>query len=71
MAHEICHVLGLFHTTEAAVPGQAPVQDTLPDTLAGDADNLMYWSQVESGAGRLTPQQADVLFANPWVQSVP
>lgn len=71
LAHEICHVLGLFHSTEAAEPGQLPVQDTLPDTLEGDADNLMYWTQSENGAGKLTSQQADVLFANPWVQMQP
>lgn len=71
IAHELGHFLGLFHTTEQAGPGEPPLDDRLPDTPPNDADNLMYWSQSESGAGRLTPQQGDVLFASPWLQAKP
>lgn len=66
MAHELGHFLGLFHTTE-----QSGLHDTLPDTAHGDANNLMFWAQSESGEAELTPQQADVLFANPWLQDAP
>lgn len=71
VAHELSHYLGLFHTTEQPEPGESPVHDTLPDTPPNDADNLMNWSQGESGAGKLTPQQGDVLFASPWVHAKP
>ena len=67
MAHEICHYLGLFHTTEADPPTGQPLHDAIPDTPeTGDDTNLMYF-KTSQAASKLTPQQAAVLQANPAV----
>jgi len=61
-AHEIGHFLGLFHTTEANPP---TAQDALADTPAGDRSFLMFWT----GEGtRISPSQAQIMRANPWVR---
>lgn len=67
MAHEICHYLGLFHTTEADPPMGQPLHDTIPDTPEnGDETNLMYF-KTSQAAGKLTLQQTAVIQANPAV----
>lgn len=70
MAHEIGHYLGLFHSSEEHLSGQSAVHDNLPDTPEQDPDNLMFWLVNDTSAGKLTPQQADVLHHNPWVAPV-
>lgn len=70
MAHEICHFLGLFHTSEQPQAGESRIHDTLPDTGEDDADNLMHW-QPTTGAGKLTQQQRQILQASPWVVPQP
>ena len=75
MAHEVGHWLGLFHTTE-----QNGQQDPLPDTpvcediveraannqLDGCPDRTNFMFPIASAFARtVTPDQADVLVANP------
>lgn len=69
IAHELAHFLGLFHTVEAAAPGQDALQDQLDDTDS-DGHWLMHWSpQADSTA--LSAEQARRLRASPWVQPLP
>ncbi|MCC6993832.1 MAG: hypothetical protein IT370_04310 [Deltaproteobacteria bacterium] len=56
LAHELAHLLGLFHNEEAD-----GTQDTIADTPMGP-QNLMYWSPT---AIELTPGQRFVLLRNP------
>jgi hypothetical protein len=59
-AHEMGHFLGLFHTVEVL-----GITDPLPDTGEGPE-----WLMHNQGAGTsLSPQQGDVMRANPWVCS--
>jgi hypothetical protein len=58
IAHEIGHALGLYHTTEQSLDGQA-IHDQIDDTPADDASNLMFWSAVR-GRTHLTPGQAEI-----------
>jgi hypothetical protein len=67
MAHELGHFLGLFHTSEPAVPGQARLHDDLSDTAQDDPANLMYWSPNEESTA-VSPQQARILRSSPWVR---
>lgn len=67
IAHEVGHFLGLFHTEEAALNGNLPLQDQLPDTAANAYTNLMYWSPNEQSRD-LTAQQAAVLRSSPWME---
>jgi len=56
LAHELAHLLGLFHNEESD-----GTQDTIADTPMGP-QNLMYWSPT---AIELTPGQRFVLLRNP------
>lgn len=68
LAHELGHFLGLFHTSEA--PGTTPQRhDDLDDTPDNDPGHLMYWSPTEQST-ELSPQQAQILRASPWVRPV-
>ena len=77
IAHEAGHYLGLFHTTEAGGQAADPVRDTPecdPSTwvrqqaeFCPDARNLMF-PFAGLGSDALSPDQADVLHANPLVR---
>ena len=62
MGHETGHFLGLFHTSEALIPG---VNDPIPDTPEGQASNtnLMY-PTVTDGEASMTEGQGTVLYHN-------
>jgi len=62
-AHELGHSLGLFHTQE-----QNGQMDPLSDTKANPTKNLMYWEEGNSLNLSLTPQQSQVILANPAVE---
>ncbi len=59
-AHELGHSMGLFHNYE-----QDGTTDPLTDTRNDMNSNLMFWE--ENGGQHLTPQQTQVLLANPAV----
>lgn len=66
-AHEIGHLLGLFHVTEAAVSGPlAGRQDPLTDTSAADTDNWMVAGH-QAPAPSWTADQGAILRARPWL----
>jgi hypothetical protein len=69
MAHEICHYLGLFHSSEAASSSGSQVHDNIPDTAQNDPENLMFWKLTDEVA-RLSPEQATVLHNSPWLDPV-
>ncbi|MFT5430641.1 MAG: hypothetical protein ACI9OJ_001317 [Myxococcota bacterium] len=67
LAHELGHLLGLFHSSEGAffeiTIGQS-VHDQLTDTGLNDATNLMH----HDGQGTsLSESQAAILRSSPWV----
>lgn len=70
IAHEVGHFLGLFHTTEQSSTGTQVVYDTLADTPENDTANLMHWLE-STNSFTLTPDQAGVMHANPWVTPMP
>jgi hypothetical protein len=59
-AHELGHSMGLWHNYE-----QDGTTDPLTDTRADKQSNLMYWE--ETSGRHLTPQQTQVILANPAV----
>lgn len=66
-AHELCHYLGLFHSSEA--DGS---EDILDDTAPDDKTNLMYWAGDTQKTGflievnnRISPGQRFLLLNNP------
>ena len=63
LAHEVCHYLGLFHSSE---PGANGAHDTLPDTDDDDTSNLLYWSLSEQSV-KLSHEQRQVLRRSPWL----
>ncbi len=63
VAHELCHALGLFHTTE---PDQPSVHDPIDDTLLAAATNLM--TPAARGTA-LSPGQRAVLYGHPSLES--
>lgn len=65
MGHETGHYLGLFHTSEAAVPG---VNDPIPDTAEGErgSTNLMF-PTVTAGDATLSEQQGQIVRGNPTI----
>lgn len=71
LAHELGHLLGLFHTMEQVSGADPPIYDVVADTPdAPDfADNLM--AAVPGGSRALTEGQAHVLRTNPWVAPAP
>lgn len=66
MAHEICHFLGLFHTSEPAKAGGAALGDPLPDTPVPDPSNLMHWA-VGAATRALRHEQVQALHRSPWL----
>ncbi len=62
-AHELGHTLGLYHSQE-----QDGSTDPLADTKANPTGNLMYWLEGNNNNLVLTPQQGQVILANPAVQ---
>jgi hypothetical protein len=68
MAHEIGHVLGLFHTTEAPGASGNTTADTLPDTAAPAPQNLMHWSPTTK-SDSLSHEQSNVIMRSPWLLS--
>lgn len=65
IAHELGHLLGLFHTSENNRFRDDPVHDPIADTPQNDASYLMYFSPNGS---KLSDEQGRVLRANPWVR---
>lgn len=67
LAHELGHLLGLFHTMEQVSGADPPIYDVVADTAdAPDfLDNLM--AAVPGASTALTEGQGQVLRANPWV----
>jgi len=77
MAHEGCHQLGLFHTSERDGEDHDPLTDTpeCSNDLNGDgfvsanecssagASNLMFWTVT--GSAYLSPEQRQVIRSNP------
>ncbi|MFN3202203.1 MAG: hypothetical protein ACE366_27615 [Bradymonadia bacterium] len=62
MGHEVGHYLGLFHTSEALIPG---VNDTVPDTPEGQASNTnLMFPTVTDGEASMTEGQGTVLHNN-------
>lgn len=62
MGHESGHFLGLFHTTELAIPG---VNDQIPDTPEGQASNTnLMFPTVTAGDAHLTEGQGWVMHRN-------
>jgi hypothetical protein len=59
-AHELGHTLGLFHSVE-----QDGHVDPITDNDSDGPGNLMYWE--ENSGMHLSPQQGQVLLANPEV----
>lgn len=61
LAHELGHLLGLYHVREAD-----DVEDAIGDTHTDD--NLMNRRPTLAGARGLTPQQAEVARRHPWLR---
>lgn len=68
VAHEILHLLGLFHTVEQASGADPLIVDILEDTDADDEDNLMFFAP---SGGALTPGQVFVARTSPWLNANP
>jgi hypothetical protein len=68
IAHELGHLLGLFHNRENDAFSPA-ITDALEDTPTGEVanTNLMYFRVDDNSGVVLTPQQADVMRAHPWM----
>lgn len=68
-AHELGHLLGLFHTMELVSGADPPIYDVISDTPDDPAvaDNLMSAAPQSSSA--LTDGQAFVLANNPWLSA--
>lgn len=66
-AHELAHLLGLFHTMELVSGADPPIFDVISDTPEDPAltDNLM--SAAPQASSALTDGQAFVLANNPWL----
>jgi hypothetical protein len=68
VAHEILHLLGLFHTREQASGADPLIEDTIEDTDAEDEDNLMFFAP---SGGALTAGQVFVARTCPWLNANP
>jgi hypothetical protein len=76
-AHEMCHYLGLFHTTEADGSNDA-IADTLPCPATGTnavcttegGGYLMHWKSLASALPVISAGQAHVILAHPLVDPV-
>ncbi|OGQ10893.1 MAG: hypothetical protein A2138_01305 [Deltaproteobacteria bacterium RBG_16_71_12] len=67
VAHELGHLLGLFHTMELVSGTDPPIYDVISDTpdQPSFTDNLM--SAAPQASSSLTDGQAFVLAINPWL----
>lgn len=67
VAHELGHLLGLFHTMEVVSGADLPIYDVISDTPDQPTftDNLM--SALPQGSTSLSDGQAFVLSINPWL----
>jgi hypothetical protein len=61
--HELGHSMGLFHNVE-----QSGATDAITDDDTDGINNLMYWLEGSPTQMHLSPQQAEVILANPAVQ---
>lgn len=68
LAHELGHLLGLFHTVEFSLWDDW--FDPIADTIEFAQDNLMYFDPATAGT-LLSPEQGQVMRAHPWVRSQP
>lgn len=63
IAHELGHSMGLFHNIE-----ENGATDWITDNDSDKSKNLMYWAEDDTDQVKISPQQAQVLLANPTVQ---
>lgn len=67
VAHELGHLLGLFHTMELVSGIDPPIYDVISDTPDDPAFTANLMSVSPQGSAALSDGQAFVLAINPWL----
>ncbi|MBI1948846.1 MAG: hypothetical protein HYS27_24380 [Deltaproteobacteria bacterium] len=69
VAHELGHLLGLFHTMELVSGADLPIYDVISDTPDDPSFNANLMSAAPQPSTSLSDGQAFVLAVNPWLSA--